>query len=171
MTDNSILPASSRVTLGDRIRKVANRLREEDAVQIKATSRILGAAAKLAENHDRLIDEVVDMVNEDLDQQPAASFSENFTVDQLKQQFEKFSHAKAHFGIKASGWQALADKLNDQTAPDSPKSTQASCPQGLQDTVIQRIELIEDEMRQVKSDLSHFAKVIEQLLAGLQPLE
>jgi hypothetical protein len=51
-----------KLSLGDRIRGIANQLRQENDVQIKATSRILGAAAQIAQNHDHLIDEVVEMV-------------------------------------------------------------------------------------------------------------
>ncbi|PLZ95451.1 hypothetical protein CI594_14765, partial [Fischerella thermalis CCMEE 5196] len=58
-----------KAKLGDQIRNIANRLKQETEVQIKATSRILGAAAQISENHERLINEVVDMVEEDLNQQ------------------------------------------------------------------------------------------------------
>jgi predicted RNase H-like nuclease (RuvC/YqgF family) len=37
-----------------------------------------------------------------------------YTVKQLKQKFFRFAAAKAHFEIKASGWQSLCDKVNIQ---------------------------------------------------------
>jgi len=54
-------------TLGEQVRKIADQLQQDTELQIKATSRILGAAAQISENHDQLIREVVDMVEEDLD--------------------------------------------------------------------------------------------------------
>lgn len=53
--------------LGDRMRAIAQELRQETEAQKQYTARMLGAAAQLAQNQDNLIDEVVDMVNEDLD--------------------------------------------------------------------------------------------------------
>jgi hypothetical protein len=58
----------SQGTAGDRIRVIADQLKQETSLQIKATSRILGAAAQISENHDRLIDEVVELMEEDLEQ-------------------------------------------------------------------------------------------------------
>jgi hypothetical protein len=164
VSNDSTLSSSSKGTLGDRIRSIAAQLREEDTVQIKATSRILGAAAKLAENHDRLIDEVVDMVQEDLAQKDQGTFSEVYTVEQLKQQFKRLSDAKAHFGIRAKGWQALVDKLNNQTAPSSAKSPSTSAHESYQDKVIQRIELIERDMQTMRKDLTHVMELLASLL-------
>jgi D-aminopeptidase len=95
-----IIQTSRKPTLGDRIRGIANQLREKSEVQIKATSRILGAAAQIAQNHDQLIDEVVEMVEEDLDQQAQVQPSEPYTVEKLQQQFKTLKDAKAHFGVK-----------------------------------------------------------------------
>lgn len=52
---------------GNKLREVARQLRQEEQVTAEAASRITGAAAKMADNQDRLITEVADMVNEDLD--------------------------------------------------------------------------------------------------------
>ncbi|MEB3360149.1 MAG: hypothetical protein VKK04_25715 [Synechococcales bacterium] len=41
-----------------------------------------------------------------------------YTVEGLKQQFPKLAEAKAFFGLKARGWQALADKLNQPSLED-----------------------------------------------------
>lgn len=162
----SIVPASHKPTLGDRIRSIASQLRQEDNLQIKATSRILGAAAKLAENHDRLIDEVVEMVEEDLDQhaqqgqQPAS-----YTAEQLQQQFKKLSDAKAHFGIKASSWANLASKLNNQ-AKSSPVAASPK-PNTSQDTVAQRLEAIEHEMQMLRGDINRAVALLEQIVEKL----
>lgn len=52
--------------LGNKIRAEVARLRAERETQIKAMSRILSASAQIAINHDRLIDEVVEMAEDDL---------------------------------------------------------------------------------------------------------
>jgi hypothetical protein len=44
-----------------------------------------------------------------------------YTAEGLKQQFGKLSVAKAEFGLKARGWQALADKLNQPSGEDATK--------------------------------------------------
>ncbi|HEY9664911.1 MAG TPA: hypothetical protein V6C65_41255 [Allocoleopsis sp.] len=160
MSDDSALTVSTSRTskLGDRIRDIASQLRQEDEVQIKATSRILGAAAQLAENHDRLIDEVVEMVVEDLDrqaQQPAP-----YTVEQLQQQFKKLGDAKAHFGIKASGWANLVSKLNEQATPSPPAATSPQ-PTPTQDAVFQRLEAIEQEMQMLRGDINRAMALLE----------
>jgi len=71
-------------TLGERVRKIADKLREETDLQIKVTSRILGAAAKISENHEHLIDEVVDMVEDDLAQNTDIYKTDMYTVETLK---------------------------------------------------------------------------------------
>jgi hypothetical protein len=52
--------------LGDKMIALANTIKAENDLQIKITSRILDSAAQIADNHDRLITEVVEMVNDDL---------------------------------------------------------------------------------------------------------
>lgn len=54
--------------LGNKIRAEVARLRAEREVQARAMARILGAAAQIADNHDRLIDEVVAVAEADLEQ-------------------------------------------------------------------------------------------------------
>ncbi|PMB20045.1 hypothetical protein CEN45_17785 [Fischerella thermalis CCMEE 5198] len=105
-----------KAKLGDQIRNIANRLKQETEVQIKATSRILGAAAQISENHERLINEVVDMVEEDLNQQTQMYQKDIYTVDILKQQFQTLREAKDHFQLKATSWESLANKLNDSSS-------------------------------------------------------
>ncbi len=103
----------SKAKLGEQIRNIADRLKQETDVQIKATSRILGAAAQISENHDRLINEVVDMVEEDLNQQTQTYQRYIYTVEILKKQFKTLREAKDHFKLKATSWESLANKLND----------------------------------------------------------
>lgn len=173
-----IIPVSRSLTLGDRIRNVANQLRQESAVQIKATSRILSAAAKIAENHDHLIDEVVEVVEEDLDQQSQLPQPESYTVEQLKQQFGKLSDAKAHFGVKAASWAALASKLNEQAAsshletnPKTDPKTDSTSPQPnstrSQDSVLQRLDAIESEIRTLRGDINQALKLLDFLVKKL----
>ncbi|MBE9160653.1 hypothetical protein IQ265_28090 [Nodosilinea sp. LEGE 06152] len=47
-----------------------------------------------------------------------ASASPKHTVASLKEQFKSCADAKQHFGLKARGWQALADKLNAPSLDD-----------------------------------------------------
>ena len=57
----------NKTSYGDRIRAIADKLKTEDQIQIKATSRILGAAAQMSNNHENLIGEVSDLLQKDLD--------------------------------------------------------------------------------------------------------
>lgn len=165
MVHRALMHPSGKPSLGDRLRDIATQLRQEDAVQIKATSRILGAAAKLAENHDRLIDEVVEMVEDDLDRAEQAAHATPYTVKQLKQQFPKLADAKAHFNIKASTWTALVDKLNEQPSPP-PSTPQAGfAPASGSDAVAARLDAIERELQGMRSDMNRMVQLLEQLLA------
>jgi hypothetical protein len=107
----------SKTKLGDKIRNIADRLKQETEVQIKATSRILGAAAQISENHDRLINEVVEMVEEDLDKQNQTYQKDIYTVEILKQQFKTLREAKERFKLKATSWESLVNKLNNLSLP------------------------------------------------------
>jgi hypothetical protein len=137
---------------------------------------MLGAAAQLAENHDRLIDEVVEMVEEDLNHQnsrnqPASSpklqsdtVEQPHTVEKLKRQFDKLNDAKAHFGIKASSWAALSDKLNQlhepATASPSPLQSRMNTSQ---DFISQRFEAIEDKIQTLQGDMEQALKILNLL--------
>lgn len=105
-----------RETIGEQVRQIADRLKQETSIQVKATSRILGAAAKINSNYEKLIDEVVEMVEEDLEKYSQAQPSTIYTVDVLRRQFKTLSRAKSYFGISAKSWIALADGLNNSTA-------------------------------------------------------
>ncbi|MFQ4142500.1 hypothetical protein [Chlorogloeopsis sp. ULAP02] len=118
--------------LGEQIRNIADRLKQETKVQIKATSRILGAAAQIFDNHDRLINEVVDMVEEDLNQQTQSYQKEIYTVEILKQEFKTLREAKDHFKLKATSWESLASKLNDSSSQKLITKNQLQPSQGLE---------------------------------------
>jgi hypothetical protein len=160
MSDEPIptISTSRKPTLGDRIRGIAHQLRQESDVQIKATSRILGAAAQIAQNHDRLIDEVVEMVEQDLGQpiqvKPAELSSAPYSVERLKQQFKTLKNAKAHFDLKAASWAELATKLNE---PATKPHVQAAPPQ---DAVAQRLEAIEHDIQTIKGDVHQILSLL-----------
>ncbi len=143
-------------SLGDRIRGIADELKQESNVQIKATSRILGAAAQMSENHDRLIHEVSDMVQEDLDRASKLEVIEIITIEQLKREFKSLTQAKQHFNLKAASWAALTDKLNERTAvvPSIPDPFSIS----------QRLDSIEFELKELRDDLSQVTNVLQVIL-------
>jgi hypothetical protein len=152
----SILPAQRKETLGEHVRKIADQLKQETELQIKATSRILGTAAQIAENHDRLIDEVVDMVEDDLEQQTKASQTNLYTVEALKQQFKTLNKAKSHFGLKANSWAALAKKLNDSSVQTSPLSDHTK------PSVLERLDAIEGEISIIRAETSQILSLLKQ---------
>lgn len=167
MSDNldPLTPSNRTSKFGDRIRGIASQLRQEKEIQIQGTARILGAAAKLAANQDQLIDEVVEMVEEDLDRQaqsPGASQTIGYTVNNLKQQFSSLKAAKAHFGLKANSWQALADKLNGSTT-DSAKA-----PSKVSSSTEQRLTSIEQELQLMRADMRQIVQLLEVLIIQLQ---
>jgi hypothetical protein len=148
----------SKQKLGDRVRTIADRLKQETDVQIKATSRILGAAAQIAENHDRLIDEVVDMVEEDIDRPTHTRQTNTYTIDLLKQQFKTLREAKDSFGIQAKSWVELVNKLNNSSIPERLSSTQS------QTSVIERLDVIESELKIMRNQLGEIEILLKQLL-------
>jgi hypothetical protein len=157
MNDNSssLGNATTQGTAGDRIRRIADQLKQETSLQIKATSRILGAAAQISENHDRLIDEVVEIVEEDLEQQAQQQDIAVFTVEQLKQQFKTLKQAKDHFGVKASTWAMLVDKLNQRT---SSRSNPVEVP------ISQRLDTIEGELKALRTDVTQALNMLALIL-------
>ena len=155
---DTIRPTVVTSALGDRIRDLTSQLRQERDVQIKATSRILGAAAQIAVNHDRLIDQVVDMVEDDLDQQTQLQPSATHTSEQLKQQFKSLKAAKAHFNLKATSWDALAAKLNEAPIDSSPKAANA------QDSVVERLAAIEQELLLLRGDMNQVLNLLTLLV-------
>jgi hypothetical protein len=142
----------NRETLADRVRKIADQLKQETALQITATSRILGAAAQISENHDRLIDEVVDMVEEDLDQATLAYCPAIHTVDSLKQQFKTLNDAKSYFGLKANSWSVLVDKLKGASTQKEPPTARNQIPQLCQENEKSNSPLLLGERLGVRAD-------------------
>lgn len=155
---SSMVKRTTQGTAGDRIRRIADQLRQETSLQIKATSRILGAAAQIAENHDRLIDEVVEMVEEDLEQQTQRQAGETVTVEQLKGQFKKLEQAKAYFGVKAKTWAMLAEKLNHRT-PSPSNATEVP--------ISLRLDEIEQELKVLRADLTQALDLLALILKKL----
>lgn len=154
-------PSTHQSTFGDRVRDIASQLRHESDIQIQATSRILGAAAQLAQNHDQLIDEVVEMVETDLAQQAQAAPIESPTIEHLQQRFKTLKAAKAHFGVKATSWAMLAAKLGQATANQPPTVVQPM-PTQTQDWG-PRIAAIEQDIHAIRQDLSQMANLLNLL--------
>lgn len=154
----SIVHTKRQQKLGDRVRSIADRLKHETELQIKATSRILGAAAQIAENHDRLINEVVDMVETDINQQSQAHQTNIYTVELLKQQFKTLREAKAHFGLKVSSWAELVSRLNSLS--DSrllpAKRSKTSVPE--------RLNAIESELKIMRTEIGEILSLLKYLL-------
>jgi arginine decarboxylase len=124
--------SQEKATIGEKIRQIADRLKQETSIQIHATAQILGAAAQISVNHDRLIDEVVEMVEEDLSKETEPPIS----VQNLKQQFKTFAKAKAHYGLKARSWVDLVNQLNRKsTLVSSPVSQPTPLIDALQATM------------------------------------
>lgn len=141
---------NEKSTYGDRIREVADQLKRETQLQIKVTSRILGAAAQISQNHDRLIDQVSEMIQEDLAQEATV---ERVTIDQLKKQFKTLSEAKKHFKLTANSWSALTDKVNQSIGILPLNTEQSSVPQRL-DSIESQLKLLGDDLSQIKNLLT-----------------
>ena len=62
-----------RPRVGDKIRAIADNLRKENEKTAKAVAGIVGAAGKIAQNQDNLINEVSQMVQDDLDRDEVAN--------------------------------------------------------------------------------------------------
>ncbi len=133
-------------TLGDRLREVADRLTAEQEIQIKATARILGAAAQMAQNHDRLIAEVSEMVQGDL----AAG-----EVERLKREFGTLKAACAHFGKTARRWQDLAAQLSPSRAlpPGEPLDGAA------------QVQRLQAQVQELEKRVATLQRTVEQLQA------
>lgn len=151
----SIVPDSRPKTLGDRLRGIAQELRQETDTQIKATSRILGAAAMIAQNHDQLIGEVVEMVEEDLERGQVVV---TYNVAVLKQQFKTLKAAKDHFGIKANGWDALVAKLNEGS------SYTADVLDPSQDEVSRRLGEVEAAIKSLQVSMDQVLGLLQQMV-------
>ena len=151
----SIVPDSRPKTLGDRLRGIAQELRQETDTQIKATSRILGAAAMIAQNHDQLIGEVVEMVEEDLERGQVVV---TYNVAVLKQQFKTLKAAKDDFGIKANGWDAMVAKLNEGS------SYTADVLDPSQDEVSRRLGEVEAAIKSLQVSMDQVLGLLQQMV-------
>lgn len=140
MGKESVKKIPPKAKLGDQIRSIADRLKQETEVQIKATSRILGAAAQISENHERLINEVVDMVEEDLEQKNQIYQRYIYTVHILKQQFQTLREAKAHFNLKVNSWESLANKLNESFCQNHISENEVKSESDLRITHMRKVE-------------------------------
>jgi hypothetical protein len=158
----SIVSASQSTTLGDRLRGIAEELRQETDTQIKATSRILGAAAQMAQNHDRLIGEVVEMVEEDLDRREQSEILAPYDVSDLKKEFKTLKAAKAHFGIKANSWEVLATKLNETNRISVHSET--GIPNPTQNEVLKRISAIEQDMKSLQGSMEQVLGLLREIV-------
>lgn len=154
----SVIKLQNKETFSEKVRKIADQLKQETDLQIKATSRILGAAAQIANNHDRLIDEVVDMVEEDLIQKESASEVIEYTIEKLKTQFKSLSEAKLHFGVKASSWAALVNKLNGNKSPA--QVSNATSQSGIA-LISERLDTIESEIKVMHLELRQILSLLE----------
>lgn len=143
--------------LGDRVRSIADHLKHETELQIKATSHILGAAAQIAENHDQLINEVVHMVEEDIDHKTQAYPTNIYTITLLKQKFKTLREAKTHFGLKATSWAELVNKLSRSAASLSP-TTQ------FEPLVLERLNNIESELKIMRTEIDQILYLLKQLV-------
>lgn len=147
-------------SLGEQIRTIADQLKQETKIQIKATSHILGAAAQIAENHDQLIDEVTDIMNEDLEKQ-SSSKTVVYTVENLKKQYKTLRNAKAYFGMKANSWKLLASKLNSQYFS---KSIQNDEIESSTLEISTRLINLENEVKNMRLEINNIISLLEQIL-------
>ncbi|GBF82423.1 hypothetical protein [Aphanothece sacrum] len=148
-------------SMAEQIRTIADQLKQETKIQIKATSRILGAAAQIAENHDQLIDEVVDMVNEDLDKDTSSPETILYTVNNLKQQYKTLREAKLYFDIKANSWESLANKLNHQPIIES---TQNNVREPSISDLYARLIMIENDLKNMSIENNQIISLLKQIL-------
>lgn len=157
----SIISASQPATLGDRLRSIAAELRQETDTQIKATSRMLGAAAQIAQNHDQLIGEVVEMVEEDLSRRDQSEAPTTYQVLGLKQEFKTLKAAKAHFGIKANSWDALATKLNETNGIFA--SNETGIPNNTPSQVLERLDAIELKIISLQGSIEQVLELLQEM--------
>jgi nitrogenase molybdenum-iron protein alpha/beta subunit len=165
MTKETLLIVGSdhKETIGDQIRKIADQLRDERDLQVKLTSRILGAAAQIAENHDRLIDEVVDMVEEDLEQKNNGCPRNTYTVENLKQRFKTLAAAKSFWGLKSRGWDDLVEKINESSIHKQIIAEQDRT------SIPERLDIIEQEIKALRGDVGQILALLQQLMTVSQP--
>lgn len=147
-----------RQTMGDRVRNIADQLQQETQIQVKATARILGAAAQIVENHDRLVNEVTTMVNQDLDLLQSVNQSPKHTIENLKKSYKTLKNAKEILGLKAKSWNELLEKINTQSVTHNDKTL------SLDSQLIEfsdRLNIVEKEIQLMRSDLKSILFFLE----------
>jgi polyhydroxyalkanoate synthesis regulator phasin len=143
----------STSSLGNRIRDLTQKLRQEDEIQKKATAKILGAAAQMAENYDRLVDEVVAVVETDL---ATPSDRRTFSIEPLKQQFKTLKAAADHYQVKASSWQKLVEKLNASST--TPANSSSASLNSRLDTLTLEVQQLRRDMDGVLDAIAHLTQ-------------
>ncbi|WP_107666526.1 hypothetical protein [Cyanothece sp. BG0011] len=155
---------TKKSSISETIRTIADQLQQETKIQIKATSHILAAAAQIAENHDQLIDEVVDVVMEDLDKEsPETQIV--YTINDLKQQYQKLRNAKSALGIKANSWQSLVDKLNSKVKLENQNN---SISEPSLSNLSQRLLRIENEIKMIHLEINSLVVLVNQIIDNEQ---
>jgi hypothetical protein len=109
----------------------------------------------IAQNHDQLIGEVVEMVKEDLDRGQSVV---TYSVAVLKQQFKTLKAAKAHFGIKANSWDTLAAKLNEGN------SYTADVLDPCQDEISRRLGEVEAAVKSLQASVDQVLGLLQQMV-------
>ncbi|MCU0552665.1 MAG: hypothetical protein MUC48_25325 [Leptolyngbya sp. Prado105] len=192
MDDSSVEIVTHQATAGDRIRKIADQLKQETSLQIKATSRILAAAAQISENHDRLIEEVVEMVEEDLDQESQADRSsgkqdssalivksESSLNPSSLESLGGKSHSKAkeQEKITVESLKQQFKKLEQAKAHFGVKANswalladklnQKVLPKSDESVVLQRLDKLEAELEALRTDVNQSLNFLAQILKKL----
>jgi hypothetical protein len=143
----------SQKSLGDQVRQVADQLQKEKNLQIKATSRILGAAAQISKNYDQLLDEVVCMAEKDLIQ---GSQKDSCSVEILKNKFGTLREAKLHFGLKASSWKTLAQAINTLSSQSNYAIDNSNA------SIFKRLDSIEGEIQAIHTEIRQILSLLTQ---------
>ena len=74
----------------------------------------------------------------------ASQSTTRYTEQGLREQFKYLKDAKEHFGLKARGWQALAEKLNEPSKDDLRKQVQL---------LTKKVEALETENQKLRSSV------------------
>ena len=161
---------SRKKRFSDSIRQTIDDLQAEDQLQTRITSRILGAAAQISDNHERLIEQVAEVARDDLEKMEALS-AQRHTPEGLKQEFQTLNCAKAHFEIKARSWSALAKKLNgtnDARQSPAQHSAKAEGKRAERETELsERLARLEEKLEKMQADLSLVLQLLSTLIHPL----
>ena len=139
------------------VREIADNLKNETNIQVKATSKILSNAAKIAVNQDQLIDEIVDVVIEDLDTVQQTKESRLYIIGLLKKKYGTFHNAKSHLGVKARSWSALINKLNNQSIIENRNNNETKL------SLNERLSSIETEIENINYRVDQLFVLLKQI--------